>query len=134
MIVLLQEDADSIIVTLTTSKDKVPSFHKGKRCVVDHDNGVHFYYMPKGHQVGKNGFAFPDDTWVQFYQNIKRTSVTKLSDTYLQANNAMLVCELHDSEYSDLLYCIYKSKFVPRGIRRSLEPIIERIEQAHSKE
>jgi hypothetical protein len=48
MIVLLQEGADSIVVTLTTSKDKVPTFHQRKRCVVDTANGVHFYFMPQG--------------------------------------------------------------------------------------
>lgn len=62
---------------------------------------------------------------------MKRT-VSHLKDKYELTGSAKVVDQLTDNEYSNLLYCIYKSEFVPRGIRSAMVPIIERIEKAKS--
>ena len=55
--------------------------------------------------------------------------VSDLEAKYMENGAASLLDELTDVEYCDLLYCIYKSQFVPRGIRRAIEPVIEELSQ-----
>jgi hypothetical protein len=129
MIVLLQTASDSVVVTLTTSKDKVPFFHKGKRCVADDVNGVHFYFLPKDFKVGKNGFAFAEDTWIQVHRNLVTKSIKDLEQKYVVTNEASMICELLDDEYFNLLLCISKSKFTPRGIKRDIIPVLEKFKK-----
>jgi hypothetical protein len=130
MIVILQTNSDAIIAPLTTSVDYVPEAHKGPRCIHDVPSRLHCYCMPDALVVGKNGFSFPKYTYVQVQGNLAKRSVSDLKERYQISGMAQIVDELTDKEYSDLLYCIYKSEFVPRGIRRAIEPIIEQLEKS----
>jgi hypothetical protein len=129
MIVILQTSSDAIVAPLTTSKDYIPDSHKGKRCVIDGPSRLHCYCIPKDLPVGKNGFSFRKDTYLQVQGNLMKRSIAELTAKYLLTGAAQLMDELTDQEYCDLLYCIYKSEFVPRGIRRDMEPIIAELEK-----
>lgn len=129
MIVILQTSEDAIVAPLTTSVDHIPETHKGKRCIHDEPSRLHCYCMPKALAVGKGGFAFRKDTYIQVQGNLARRSIAHLTKKYQETGAASLLDELSDAEYCDLLYCIYKSQFVPRGIRKAMEPIIEELEQ-----
>jgi hypothetical protein len=120
MLVLLQTSTDAIIAPLTTSQDYIPDNHKGARCVFDEPSRLHCYCIPKQLPVGKKGFSFPKDTYVQMQGNLMKRSVSDLEERYLENGAASLLDELTNTEYCDLLYCIYKSQFVPRGIRRAI--------------
>lgn len=129
MVVILQVNSNAIIAPLTTSQDYIPDEHKGQRCVIHLPSRLHCYCIPHSLKIGKNGFAFSKDTYIQVQANLMKRSVSDLKAKYEMNGSAILKDQLTDNEYSDLLYCIYKSEFVPRGIRRSLEPIIEQLEK-----
>lgn len=129
MVVLLQTFDDAIVAPLTTSKDYIPDKHKGPRCVIDEASRLHCYCIPKELPIGKKGFSFPKDTYIQVQGNLMKRNVSDLEKKYLANGTASLLDELTDTEYCDLLYCIYKSRFVPRGVRRLIEPVIEALEQ-----
>lgn len=130
MIVILQTGSDAIIAPLTTSVNYIPTSHTGKRCVMDEPSRLHCYCIPDSLVVGKKGFAFPKFTYIQVQGNLVTRRVSELQTKYAASNAVSLVDELTDEEYSNLLYCIYKSQFVPRGIRRIIEPVIEQIEKS----
>ncbi|MBL0739881.1 hypothetical protein [Chryseolinea lacunae] len=130
LIVLLQTNTDAIIAPLTTSQDYVPDHYKTKRCIKDDAGCIHCYYIPKQVVIGQNGFSFAKDTYVHINPlNLKKRSIANLRQKYELTAAAALKDALTDSEYSDFLYCLYKSQHVPRGVRKTMEPIIERIEK-----
>lgn len=129
MIVLLQTASDAIIAPLTTSKDFIPDAYTGQRCVIDEPSRLHCYCIPGKLVIGKNGFSFSKDTYIQVQGNLLKRSITELRQKYQETNTITLKDALTDTEYCDLLYCIYKSQFVPRGIRKAIEPIIVALEQ-----
>jgi hypothetical protein len=130
MIVILQAGSDAIIAPLTTSVNYIPDSHTGKRCVIDEPSRLHCYCIPDALVVGKKGFAFTKFTYIQVQGNLVTRPIIDLQTKYAARNLVSLVDELTDEEYSNLLYCIYKSQFVPRGIRKMIEPVIEQIEKA----
>lgn len=129
MIVLLQTATDAIIAPLTTSKDFIPDSCNGQRCVIDKPSCLHCYCIPGNLAIGKNGFSFSKNTYIQVQGNLTKRSISDLRRRYQDTNTISLIDELTDAEYCDLLYCIYKSEFVPRGIRKAMEPIIEELER-----
>lgn len=129
MIIILKTSSDAIIAPLTTSRDYIPDNHKGKRCVFDEPSRLHCFCIPKEHPVGKRGFAFRKDTYLQVQGNLTKRSISELTNKYLNDGSAQLMDELTDAEYCDLLYCVCKSQFVARGIRKQLEPVIEQLVQ-----
>lgn len=134
MIVILKIGSDAIIAPLTTSKDYIPEEHKGPRCVIHSPSRLHCYCIPQALVVGKRGFSFHKDTYIQVQSNLTTRSISSLRSKYELTGMAELKDELTDSEYSDLLYCIYKSEFVTRRVRRLIEPIVERIERERANQ
>lgn len=132
MVVLLQTDVDAIVAPLTTSQDYIPETHKGKRCVIDGPSRLHCYCVPKTLPIGKKGFSFPKDTYIQVQGNLTKRSISDLKRKYQDTGAALLLDELADTEYIELLYCIHRSEFVPRGIRRAIEPIIEKLREGRN--
>lgn len=128
MVVILKTTSDAIIAPLTTSQDYIPATQKGKRCVYDATSRLHCYCIPKGQPVGRSGFCFRKDTYIQVQGNLTKRSIADLTNKYVNHGTAELMDQLTDTEYCDLLYCIYKSQFVPHGIRRDIEPIIANLE------
>lgn len=134
LIILLQTGSDAIIAPLTTSQDYIPDHYKGKRCIKDDPSRIHCYYIPKSLIIGQKGFSFIKDTYVHIHaSNLKKRSISDLKAKYQDTGAALLKDALTDGEYSDLLYCLYKSQYVPRGILRAIEPLIESLELARNK-
>jgi hypothetical protein len=80
--------------------------------------------------IGQKGFAFPKDTFIHVHPtNLKSRKVTNLKTRYVDTGTVELKDVLTDGEYSELLYCVYKSRHVQRGIKRALEPVIESLEK-----
>lgn len=128
MVVLLQTSSDAIIAPLTTSKDYIPDNQKGPRCVIDDPSRLHCYCIPKELAIGKKGFFFPKDTYIQVQGNLMKRSISDLTNKYLINGTASLLDELTDAEYCDLLCCICMSQFVPRGIRKEIKPVIAKLQ------
>ena len=130
LIILFQTAEDAIIAPLTTSQDHVPDKYKNKRCIKDDPSCIHCYFIPKSIVIGRNGFFFIKDTYVHINPaNLKRRSISDLKKRYQDTGLASLKDKLTDNEYSDFLYCVFKSQHVPRGIRRAMEPIIAKLEE-----
>lgn len=129
LIVLLQIDEDAIVAPLTSSQDFVPdSYNKEKRCIKDDPSCIHCYFIPKDLIIGLGGFAFRKDTYVYINTStMKKRSLSALINKY--NNSVRLNDTLTDNEYCDFLYCIYKSQFVARGVKKAMEPIIASIEE-----
>jgi hypothetical protein len=130
MLVLFVSGVDAIIAPLTTSVDQVPDHYKTMRCIKDDPSCIHCFFIPKTLVIGEKGFAFPKDTFIHIHpSNLKSRTVTNLKVRYVDTKTVELKDVLTLGEYSDLLYCIYKSRHVQRGIKRALEPVIESLEK-----
>lgn len=129
LFVLVQIDDDAIVAPLPSSQDFVPlAYDRGKRCIKDDPSCIHCYFIPKGLAIGVGGFAFHKDTFVYINNStLKKRSVSALRTKY--DSSILLNDILTDNEYCDLLYCVYKSQFVSRGVKKLIEPIIAAIEE-----
>jgi len=133
IIVLLQIGPDAVIAPLTTSQIKFNELYKTTRCIIDVANNVHWYYIPKSIIIGQNGFRFIKDTYVHIHpSNLKKRSLSDLMARYEKIGAVEVKDKLTDAEYSDFLYCAYKSKHIPFGVKRLIEPIIAQIEKARN--
>ncbi|HMV07422.1 MAG TPA: hypothetical protein PKL56_11520 [Cyclobacteriaceae bacterium] len=133
MVVILKTSTDTIIAPLTTSQDYIPDNHKGKRCVEDVPSRLHCYCIPTKLKVGKKGFMFPLDTYIQVQGNLMKRSISYLKTKYQAKDKVELLDELTTSEYKKLLQCIAKSQFVPRGIREAIAPVVKKLKRATSR-
>jgi hypothetical protein len=130
LIVLYRLENISVIAPLTTSKDYLPDKYKSERCVKDDESKIHCYFIPAEIVIGSKGFFFPKNTYIHIISsNLKQRDISSLTGKYINTGLAELQDRLSDKEYSDLLYCIYKSSFIPKGIKRLLEPVIEDLEK-----
>jgi hypothetical protein len=129
ILILFTTGEDAILAPLTTSVDTVPDHHKSSRCIKDDPSCIHCYFIPKQLVIGERGFFFPKDTFIHVHpSNLKNRKVSNLKSRYEDTGVVELKDILTLGEYSDLLYCIYKSRHVPRGVRKALEPLIEALE------
>jgi len=130
MLVLHVNGPGAIIAPLTTSVDTITDHYKANRCIKDDPNNIHCYYIPKKLVIGQKGFAFHKDTFIHIHStNLKNRNLAKLQARYVDTKTVELKDILTDSEFCDLLYCIYKSKHVPRGVKDALETAIEALER-----
>lgn len=126
LLILFITGEDAILAPLTTSVDYVPDHYKTSRCIKDDLSCIHCYYIPKDLVIGERGFFFPKDTYIHIHpSNLKSRKVSNLKSRYQDTGVVELKDVLIPSEYCDLLYCIYKSHHVPRGVKMALEPVIE---------
>jgi hypothetical protein len=132
LIVLFEVDDDLIIAPLTTSQDYVPDELKSSRCIKNYESRIHCYYFPKDEVVCTNNFSFWKDTYVHIQSNnIKKRSKSYLVKKY-GAARIIFKGTLSDKEYYDFLYCLYKSEHLPRGIKPSVENMLEELGKALS--
>jgi hypothetical protein len=133
LIILFVTGEDAILAPLTTSVDKVPDHYKKSRCIKDDPSCIHCYFIPKKLVIGEAGFFFPKDTFIHVHPtNIGSRKLSHLQTKYEVAGVVELKDILTVGEYSDLLYCVYKSKHVPRGVKRALELVIESLERPNT--
>lgn len=134
LIVLLNINGISIVAPLTTSKDYLPDHYKNQRCVKDEPNRIHCYYIPSNIKIGISGFYFPKDTFIHIHtSNLSNKSIKDFTAKYIDSSKAELKDKLTNKEYSNLLYCVYKSSFVSKKLKKMIEPIIEGLENTDNK-
>jgi hypothetical protein len=129
LIVLLQTETDAIIAPLTSSQDFIPDyFNKGDRCIKDDPSCIHCYFFPKTLVIGLDGFAFNKDTYVYLNTStLRKRRISSLTAKYQDTNSILIKDTLIDKEYRDFLHCIDKSDRVPRGVKRTIEPILKKL-------
>ena len=113
-----------IVASFTTSKAYINPQDIKPGCIKTASK--HCYHFPKNRVISENGFYFIKDTYVFLFDNVKEFDIQLLQTKYPH-NQIDVMCQLSDTEYCDLLYCAYQGKFVPRKIKRVIEPIIENL-------
>ena len=125
LIVILNQEGKTIIASLTSSQNYVPDNLKKTGCVNDKTKQISCYFFPKSINITANNFFFPKDTFIYFHHNVFKKEINHLLKKY--QNKITEKGKLIDKQYQDLIYCIYKSQFTKRGIRRILEKHLEEI-------
>lgn len=124
-IILDSDGLNSVVLSVITSQDHVPSELHKHGCVLVEDRNIHTYIFEKGKIVGEEGFSFPKKSFIYVNSNsIRKADVSQLKSKYTEIDIKDI---LKSDEYENLIYCIYKSKFIARGIKSKLESILQEI-------
>ena len=124
-IVLENDGINSLILSVITSQDYVPSDLHKHGCVIVEERNIHCFIFEKDRKVGENGFSFNKTSFIYVNtSNIRNTSLSLLKTKYPEIGNKDM---LKSAEYESLIYCIYKSKFIARGVKTKLENILTQI-------
>jgi len=125
-LVVLHNDNNTIIIgTLTSSQDYVPDEHKKDGCVKVDEKCIHCFYFPANKLIGEKGYSFSKDTFVYIERNIFTREISYLKSKYGDKGSIAIEDKLTKANYKELLTCIHKSQFIPRGIKRMLEAAIK---------
>ncbi len=121
-IILDKDKTSSIILTVITSQNHVPDAMLKHGCILQEESNIHCYSFGKEKVIGNKGFKFPKDSFIYINStSVFKTEIPNLLREYPSIEIKDIVL---DSEYGELLYCIYKSKYLPRQIKRKLEEIL----------
>ena len=114
-IVLENLAGEAIIATLPTSQQYIDQEFINKGCIKQHQ--THAYYFPRGVAICENQFSFSLNTFVLFRDNIFKESLELFTTKYPE-NKIEIKGKLISREYSDLIYCMYKSNVLRPDIER----------------
>ncbi len=129
LVVLYNNKNISIIATLTTTKDSIPEKFKQEGCIYKPDINFHCYYIPKNKEICKNKYSFKKDTFIYINPKLVFEKQLNYYDNTYNIKDIEIVGNLNKNEYEDLVYCIYKSKFTVKKIKRILkENVLDKIE------
>lgn len=126
LIVIDNDDNSSLVLSVITSQNHVPDDLIKHGCVIEQESNIHCHVFLKENEIGEAGFKFPLDSFIYVSSsNIFNVDPEKLKLKY-DDKSEVKDC-LTNEEFSELIYCIYKSKFIPRGIRRKIEATLHDI-------
>ena len=125
LIVIFNNNDVSIIASLTTSQNHIPDDLKKHGCINSDYISVSCYHFEKSKKITTSDFSFWKDTFVYFSNNVFEKKIDIIEEKY--GDTIELKGKLSDEEYEEFIYCIYKSKFVNRGIKKILEKHLENI-------
>lgn len=111
----------TILGSLPTSIDKVPSFiQKNHGCLNDDSRCFNCYMFEKNRPVCTNGFSFPLDSFI-YGNELEDYEVSILKQVYPIPNvDYEVKGNLTNQEYSALLDCLKNSSSVKRKIKKLL--------------
>jgi len=126
LIVIDNDDTTSIIITVITSQDHIPDRLMKHGCIEEVESNIHCHVFLKDCVVGEKGFCFPLNSFIYISSSsVFPADSSKLREKYLdkiEVKDCMSIFE-----FRSLIYCIYKSKFLPRGIKKKLESTLHNI-------
>jgi hypothetical protein len=122
IIILFSNEAETIVMSVATSRDNVPVSLGGKRFHNDRENGISFYFFPKNLEITDQKFKFDSNTFVYFQKNITKIKIDKLKQQNAQIFSKGILLY---SEYRDILYAALKSKFISAKYIPVVESILE---------
>lgn len=124
LIVLLNTNETTIIASLTTSHNHVPDEIKEHGCIKDDIINIHCYHFQREKEIASNNFFFDKDTFIYFVRNVFERQIETIKN---KQDSITLKGKLCDEEYKELVYCVYKSKFIKTAIKNKLEKHLEEI-------
>ena len=120
-LVLDNQDNDTLIASLPTSQDHVPStIVKNHGCIDEPDINFNCYYFEAHRTITDNGWGFPINTYLYGSQVAKFNRINFESIYPLEHFDYELVGSLIESEFLAIINCIKTSKSVSRKIRKLL--------------
>lgn len=124
LIVLCNDGENAIVASFTTSKTYVND-EDIKPGIIKTDKKLCFHF-PAGEVVGvDNDFAFPKNTFVFPFQNIRNFRIEQLTHKY--GDRISRVGKLKVRWFYDLLYCIYCSEYIKKKQKVLLEALLNKI-------
>jgi hypothetical protein len=113
-IILHNENGLSIILTGITTRDRIPDKFQplidNKRCIKHDYDFVHCYLFPKDKMIFENGFFFKKNSFIYIGQNIIEIETDHILNKY--DKKIKLKDKIEIDEFFELIYCIYKSKYI----------------------
>lgn len=125
LVVIYNDSGVSILAGLTGSQDHVPDDMKNHGCLDDYSKRISCHFFEEQKVICTNKYSFSKDTFIYFAGNIFDVQIKKLEDKYGGTMQHKGI--LREEEYVELVYCIYKSKFVKKAVKTTLEKHLENI-------
>lgn len=123
-IVLENDGQNSLMLSVITSQDHVPDDLQRHGCIIDEGKNIHCYLFEQNKVIGEKGFSFKKKSFIYINSSsIRNADLAKLRVLYgtIQEKDIILI-----NEYEEVINCIYKSKFIARGIKRKLEILLQK--------
>ena len=124
LIVIDINGEESLVLSVVTSKDYVPEHLLNHGCVVETDRNIHCHIFLKEVVIGERGFSFPNNSFIYINNSsVFDDNISTLTEKYrekIEVKDCML-----NQDFIDLIYCIYKSKYISRGIKRKIGATLE---------
>ena len=126
LIVIDNDDMTSLVLSLITSQDYIPDSLLQHGCINEPDRNIHCHVFLKETIIGENGFYFPLNSFIYISSSsVFNIDSQKLIQKY--QDNVEVKDRLTDEEFSNLIYCIYKSKYISRGIKKRIEITLQKL-------
>jgi len=126
-IVLDDSESSPLVISIVTSQDKIPeSCFKEFGCIYDPEIGVHSYKFKKQKIICENSFSFPLDSYIY----IQAKAVQEVNEQNFFSNyegNIEHKGILNEDEFKELIYCVYKSIFIPKKIKSRMNTLLEKL-------
>lgn len=123
-LIILSDESEhpTILLSLTTSQQYLQQEDLKPGCI--EKGAKHMFLFPANTEIGDNGFFFRKDTFILTINNIVETTEAGFLKKY-PIEKIRKVCTLKDHWFFDLVYCIYKSQYLPVKYKPRLEKLLE---------
>ena len=127
LISLYRSEELNIIACFTTSQDRagVPLEEIKHGAIKNKENEIISYVFLKdrciGLTPGNEDFHFPRQTVIRFSYCFKEGNQIELLSNF---QSPTIVCKLHDTEYENLIYAMYKSDDTPEIYKPYFEKVL----------
>jgi hypothetical protein len=119
-IVLKKIDEKTIIASLPTRKNILPSFIAHHGCSHDAESCINCYAFEPNRCICENGFAFPIQTFV-YGNEVEDYNADNLKFNHkVEGVDYEILGKLNIQEYNDLLECLKQSTSMRRGVKKFL--------------
>ena len=127
IIVLTDFDDNTLIISITTSQDHVPSYIEKKRCIHEKSIRFHVYIFPKDKKICDNDFSFPKETYIYLTgSHVQEYDISRL-ETEFKDGKVKNLGTLKKDELLELIYCVYCSPMIKNKFKPVLESLIEQL-------
>lgn len=120
LVVINNDGSTSIVISVITSQDHVPERLMKHGCIEEKESNIHCHVFLKDNKIGEKGFSFPLNSFIYITSSSVFPADTKKLREKYQEKIEIKDC-LTSPEFNNLISCIYKSKYLPRGIKKKIE-------------
>jgi len=127
-IVLDENEETSLVLSVVTSQNFIPDDIFKQGCIDKPELNIHSYVFTSSTEIGENGFKFSKDSFIYIQSStVYEQDLSKLLAVYPE-ESIDIKDRMNQSEYEDLIYCVYKSKKISKKIKVRMTAILENIQ------